>query len=253
MVKLQEPIITKETKLKKAPRGLRFDTPLYTVTEAAVALGVPTSTFATWVRGYERRPPNRTPVQGKPIITSMVSAIGEPSIPFVGLAEGMALAAIRRSGVPMQRVRPALYQLAKEIGIEHALASKHLYTDGAELLYDYSMRHPKADPEAIQDLVIVRNQQRVFVPVIRDYLKRIVYGRDGYARLIKLPGYDGADVVADPKRAFGQPIFSSGAATVRDVLERFWSGDAIAVLAQEFGVPAPQIEDVVRATSRQSA
>ena len=38
----------------------------------------------------------------------------------------------------MQRVRPALDVLAKEIGLKHALASKALYTDGAELLFDYA-------------------------------------------------------------------------------------------------------------------
>jgi uncharacterized protein (DUF433 family) len=241
-----------ETELKKAPKGLRFETPLYTVAEAATALGVPTSTFTTWVRGYERRPPNRPKVKGEPIITALKARPGDPSIPFIGLAEGMALAAIRRSGVPMQRIRPALVQLSREIGIEHALASKDLYTDGAELLYDYSIRYPNVDFEDIRELVVVRNQQRVFVPIVRDYLQRIVYGSDGYARLIKLPGYDSAEVIADPKRSFGQPIFNSGAATVRDVLERFWAGETIGVLAKEFGVPAPQIEDVLRATSRQA-
>lgn len=30
----------------------------------------------------------------------------EPSIPFVGLSEALVLAAVRKSGVPMQRIRP---------------------------------------------------------------------------------------------------------------------------------------------------
>ncbi len=52
----------------------------------------------------------------------------------------MVLAAIRRSGVPMQRVRPALAALEEEIGLEHASASQKLFTDGAELLFDYGRR-----------------------------------------------------------------------------------------------------------------
>jgi len=237
----------------KTLKQIRFEVPLYTVTEAATALGVPTSTFATWVKGYERHPKDRALVKGRPIVTSVESAPRYPSIPFVGLAEGMVLAAIRKAGVPMQRIRPALVELSKEIGIEHALASRSLYTDGAELLYDYARKNPKIDDDSIQDLVLVRRQQRVFVPVVAGYLKRIEYGRDGYANLIHLPGYDRANVIADPRRAFGQPIFSQGATKVRDVLERFWAGDGIEAVAEEFGIPATEIEDVLRATSRQAA
>jgi uncharacterized protein (DUF433 family) len=234
-------------------KQIRFEVPLYTVTEAATALGVPTSTFATWVKGYERHPKDRATVSGRPIVTSFTTSPRYPSVPFVGLAEGMVLAAIRKVGVPMQRIRPALVELSKEIGIQHALASRSLYTDGAELLYDYAKRNPKIDDDSIQDLVLVRRQQRVFVPVVAEYLRRIEYGRDGYASLIRLPGYDRANVVADPRRAFGQPIFSQGATKVRDVLERFWAGDDLATVAAEFGIPATEIEDVLRATSRQAA
>ena len=54
----------------------------------------------------------------------------------------------------------------------------------------------------------MRNNQRVFAPLILDYLERIEYGPDGYARLIRLPEYRYAEVVADPERSFGQPIFA---------------------------------------------
>jgi hypothetical protein len=40
----------------------------------------------------------------------------------------------------MQRIRPAIVVLARELGLEYALASRRLYTDGAEALYDYA-RH----------------------------------------------------------------------------------------------------------------
>jgi len=43
-------------------------------------------------------------------------------IPFVGLAEGLVLAGIRRSGVHLQRIRPSLDQLQAEFGLDHVLA-----------------------------------------------------------------------------------------------------------------------------------
>lgn len=232
---------------------IRFDVPLYTVAEAARALGVPPSTFSTWAKGYERRPAGRCPVRGEAIVTALRSLTGQPSVPFVGLAEGMVLAAVRKAGVPLQRVRPALAVLAKEIGVRHALASERLYTDGAELLFDYAEQMPEGEGRSVRDLVVVRSGQRMFNDVVQGYLRRISYGPDGYATAIRLPGYERAEVLADPTRSFGQPNFCHGAATVHNVLERFWAGEGIDTVSAEFGVPVLEIEDVLRASSHRAA
>ena len=231
---------------------LRFSVPLYTVAEAAGALGVPATTLSTWAFGYGRRGAKGLSHRSEPVITAVKAGRG-PSVPFIGLAEGMVLAAIRREGVPLQRVRPALEVLKRDIGIEHALASKRLYTDGADLLFDHASELPADEAEAVRDLVVVRSGQRVFSEVVKDYLSRLEWGRDGYAKLIRLPAYGRASVIADPKRAFGQPTFERGGARVADVLGRFWSGDDIRTLSREFGVPEPEIEEVLRAASRRAA
>ena len=119
-------------------RDIRFDEPLYTVAEAARMIAVPPSTLATWTRGYLRDRAGRSPVIGEAVVTAFPAEGRSPSIPFVGLAEAVVLAAVRRSGVPMQRVRPALAALELEMHLRHALASQRLYSDGAEILYDFS-------------------------------------------------------------------------------------------------------------------
>jgi uncharacterized protein (DUF433 family) len=229
--------------------------PLYTVAEAARIVDVPPSTLATWAKGYVRRPPGRADVTGAPVVTFVPpDRSGDPSIPFVGLAETLVLAAVRRSGVPMQRVRPALLTLQDELGLEHALASKKLYTDGAELLFDYGeSRRDTPEGRLVLNLVVVRSGQRVFVEAIEAYLRRIDYAPDGYPRLIHVPAYEHADVVVDPTRAFGAPVFERGGARVEDVLGRFWAGESLDELSDEFGVPAEQLEDVVRVASRRAA
>ena len=159
-----------------------------------------------------------------------------------------------RFSVPMQRIRPALDALEREIGLAHALASQKLYTDGAEVLFDYGGRHKgTADGRSALELVVIRNGQSVFVPVIEAYLKRIEYAADGYAALIHLPAYEQAQVVADPTRSFGAPIFERGGSRVSDVLERFWAGDSLEELAADYRVPADQLEDVLRVASRRAA
>ncbi len=109
----------------------RFRTPLYTVREAARYLDVPERTFATWAHGYRHQSTRRRMVVGLPVLTVLPKTGRRgPVIPFIGLAEGLVLTAMRRSGVPLQRIRPALAALDEQFGLGHALASERLYTDG---------------------------------------------------------------------------------------------------------------------------
>jgi len=239
------------------PDDSRIAVPLYTVSEAARALGVPSTTFATWARGYERRPRGGAPYNGDPVVTAFPSRGAHyPSVPFIGLVEGMVLAAIRRSGVPLQRIRPALDALNKEMGVTHALASQRLYTDGAEILFDFA-EHSSNDDQlsrVLSDLVVIRSGQRVFAEVVSEYLTRISYDpKDKFAVMIRLPEYDRAQVLVDPLRSFGQPIFGTAGVRVSDVLDRFWAGEDLAEVAEDIGVPTADMEDVVRVASRRAA
>ncbi|MGI8758391.1 MAG: DUF433 domain-containing protein [Acidimicrobiales bacterium] len=221
--------------------------------EAARYLAVPSSTFSSWAKGYVRQSPDRLPVTGTAVISAVKTGAG-PTVPFVALAEGMVLAAIRSTGVPMQRIRPALLALQDTFGIEHALASQRLYSDGAEVLYDFAEQFAGTDAAGTAlDLVVLRSGQRVFAETISAYLQRIEYGPDGYARLIHLPGYRRGQVVADPTRSFGQPMFVHGGAKVSDVIERFQAGDSLSELAEDFGVPVEDLEDALRVASRRAA
>jgi uncharacterized protein (DUF433 family) len=203
---------------------------------------VPPSTLATWAKGYVRRPPGRPAVRGAPIISSALAERNYPAIPFIGLAESMVLAAFRRAGVSLQHIRRAATQLEREIGLEHALASERLFTDGAVILYDYV----GVGAEELAGLTEVVSQQRVFAPVIREYLQRIEYAPDGWAMRLTSPATPRPVVVVDPARSFGQPIFIHGAVRVEDVLDRWRAGDSLTDVADDFGVPTEDVEDVLR-------
>jgi uncharacterized protein (DUF433 family) len=228
----------------------RLTRPLLTVREVANGLRVPESTFRTWARGYER-PGRARPVIGEPVVTSLPVRGREASIPFIGVAEGLVLAAFRRSGVPPQRIRPALRRLGEEIGIEHALASQRLYSDGADVLYDYA--EAAHDEQVAEQLTVVRSGQRVFAEVVEDYLQLITYATDGWPALVRLPAFGRAVVVVDPNRAFGRPLFASGGARVEDVLDRWRAGESFAELSRDFGVPPEEIEDAARAAAARAA
>jgi uncharacterized protein (DUF433 family) len=233
----------------------RFSTPLYGIGEAAAYLDVPPSTLATWAYGYERRRPGAGVIAGNPVITARRPARRhEAAVPFIGLAEAYALAAFRQAGVPMQRIRPAIDALHHELGLEYALASRRLYTDGAEILYDYAQdAYGTPEGESARELVVVRNNQRVFADVVARYLRRVDYAADGYAQLIHLPQYRVAEVTVDPDHVFGRPRFTRGGAGLDDVIGLFRAGEPVDVVAAEFGLSRDEVEDALRANTRTAA
>jgi uncharacterized protein (DUF433 family) len=233
----------------------RFETLLYGIGEAADYLSIPRSTLTTWAYGYDRKTAGVRDVTGKPIITAVrPQHSGDAAVPFIGLAEAYALSAFRGAGVPMQRIRPAIEVLARELGLEYALASRRLYTDGAEVLFDYAT-HAGNTPEgdSARELVVVRNNQRVFSEVVQAYLQRVDFAADGYARLIRLPQYRVADVTIDPDHGFGRPRLARGGASVEDVIDLFRSGEPVDAVAGEYGLSRGDVEDVIRVATRAAA
>lgn len=228
----------------------RVSVRLFTVADAAGWLAVPRSTFHGWVHGYDLRRPGRQPIVGRPLVLSLPARRGQSAVPFLGLVEGLVLSGFRRAGVPLQRIRPALERLDQEIGLSHALASDRLTTDGAEVLYDYGA---VLDPEGIGELVTVRSGQRVFAPVVQEYLRRIRYSSDHWAEQAELPGYAVASVVVNLRLAHGRPVLEPSRIPVEDILNRWIAGDSLAELAEDFGLDGAELEDIVRAATRRCA
>jgi len=103
--------------------------------------------------------------------------------------------------------------------------------------------------QTARELVVVRNSQRVFNDVVAAYLRRLDFAEEGYARLIRLPGYETAEDLVDPFRGFGQPIFARGGAR-EDAISLFRAGEPLDVVADEYGVPPDHLEDAVRTAMR---
>jgi uncharacterized protein (DUF433 family) len=206
------------------------------------------TTFSNWSRGYKATFPNRKPVIGQPIVTAVVADRFYPAVPFIGLTEGMVVAAFRDAGVSLQHIRKAVAVLEREIGIEHALASEQLFTDGASILYDYAEND--REPELLTHVV---TQQRVFADVVRDYLRRITYGPDGWPTRIVSPITSRDIVAVDPERSFGQPIFIRGGVRVEDVLDRIRADERPQEVAEDMGVPLDDLEAVLSAELRRAA
>lgn len=220
------------------PDDPRLSRGLFTLPEVATYLAVPWSTIHRWAR----------PRDVEPLVTVLPHSGRTATVPFVGFAEGFVLSALRKAGVPRQRIRPAVARLSQEFGLDHALASRRVYTDGAEVIFDYARA---SDDQAL--LTVVRTGQQHFEEIIRGYLQRITYGDDGWAQQLRLPAYATAEVVVDPRQAFGQPLVVHGGARVEDLVDRFQAGDGFADIAADFAVPTSEVEDVIRVALRLAA
>lgn len=229
-------------------RDARFTVPLYTSAEAARYLDVRDTTFRTWVKGYRRRFDHRRVVTGQPLITDLPAEMrGGPSIPFIGLAEGMFLSALRKAGVPLQQIRPALEIVRSRIGVEHALGSKKLYVAGAQLLWEVSAEGD-VDPDArhgARDLIVLKDGQYVFRQVIEQYLQQITYD-DAYAERLLLPGYEVARIAATPDTNFGKPYFTHTGTPLYAVTQLLKAGETIEDVADDFDLPVDQVTEVAQ-------
>ena len=94
--------------------------------ECATYLQTPLGTLQAWA----------CPKDVGPLVTVFPSPGRQASVPFVGFAEAFVLGPLRKAGVQTQRIRLAVKKLNDELGLDHALASRRVYADGAELIFD---------------------------------------------------------------------------------------------------------------------
>ena len=213
----------------------RFDRRLYSAANVARYVGMHPSTLGTWAFGYRR--------QG-PVITALEPIQGDTRrIPFVGLVEATVVQAFRRTGLPMQRIRKALEVLTDQGELEHALASQKLFSDGAQVLYDYAKHE---GDRQLRLLTVVNTGQRVFHEVIAAYLERISF-EGTWANQLVLPVTDGELLRARPDVAGGDPVFIEGSAPLSAVRSRYKAGEPVESLSYDYGVPAAHITEAFHA------
>lgn len=235
-------------KLSDIVEDPHYSLPIYHKAEAARIIAVPAQTFRNWSVGYAFKRLDGSQVVSEPIVTTLKPP--KPygaSVPFVGLAEAYIAAAFTKAGLPMRRIRPAVLWLQEHIGLDQALASERLQTDGAEVLWDFGRRsRDPADQDIVEGLVVVRSGQQVFRPVVRDFLSRVTY-EHGWTRTIHLPQYADVDVIVDPWLNGGQPTVAKRGVRVRDIAGRLRANEGAEDIAYDYELTLGEVEAIQRA------
>jgi len=172
---------------------------LYTPAEAGKLLRVPTQKITRWLKGH-----SIGDKYYEPLWSSQVN-LGDDQIflGFLDLMEVRVAAAFVKNGVPPVRIRSAI-QLAQEvIAKSHPLSTNRFLTAGREVfLHVIETGEDGVEREKLLNLF---RRQFEFKVILDPILRAVDFGDDGYPNRW-WPAGRRANIVVDPKRAFGAPI-----------------------------------------------
>ena len=203
----------------------RFTEPIYTTSQAAQFLGLKPATLRYWVNKEH-------------LLTVGASETPRgPNLPFAALVEAQLFTIFRELGLSLQAIASGMLVVRKELGNE-LLKKGCLATDGKDILIDYG----KTDVEWTR----ARDLQIAIPKVINEGLQLIRWAEDDYPQAVRLKVYGYADVVADPRIAYGQPVFEGTRTRVEDVIGLFMAGEPLEVIAREFQIGEAAVQDMIR-------
>lgn len=214
-----------------AEDDLRFGVGLLDVSDASRFLGIARGTLGGWMKGSGG---------SAPLLHVLPPHNRQARVTFITMVEAWVLDALRQAGVRPAKIPPALAQLAKVFGREHVLAARNLATDGIDVLWDFSRT---SEGEGLME---ARTGQLVMREIVEDYLQYVTWADDNYPNALRLRSCEPSDVVVDPYRSFGQPIFAASRTRVRDVANMLAAGEDPQVVADEHGVSINDVRTAAR-------
>lgn len=213
----------------------RLTTPLYSQAEVARILGARQSTFQRWTRGYTTGRGTKMP----PLVFGVREGRGY-SVPFLSLAEAYVVRTLLATGVSMPHIRDTVTALRDSLGVEYALASRQLKTDGAVILWEHEKERGDDSP-----LVVFANGQAVFRDTVAERLQTITYS-DGYAGRLAIRLGRAAAVDVNPMRNFGQPTLAGTGVRVSDIVGRLNAGETARSVASDYEIPERAVRSLLK-------
>jgi uncharacterized protein (DUF433 family) len=193
-----------------------LERPVYGVAEAAGLLGLRTDRVRAWLDGYRRGGVSYPAVIRLAPTNDEIVTWGE----FVELGY---LREYRRSGVPLQRLRPVIDELRRAFGTPYPLATVRPFVLDRELVLEVQDR---LDIPAAIAIVIRSGQQVMLTEVASRFFRKAVFDDKGDLSVTRLhPAGAASPVTIDPLVRFGLPAVD-GVATER-LWELFDAGETV--------------------------
>jgi uncharacterized protein (DUF433 family) len=195
----------------------RLTVPAYRVFEAARYARTTNQTIRNWEHIRDDR-------------SGIVSRRDEgEGLSYLQLIEVGVVAAMRKAGVTLKRIRQAREYLRSKFDYDYPFAHYRFKTDGKKLVMDYD-QIVQSDKDKLLELN--ENGQLAWTPILGALLHEFEYDTDLETVLRwRVAGLDNP-IIIDPRIAFGAPHVSGVATWV--LRERWKSGESIDDIAEDY-------------------
>ena len=216
----------------------------YSLAEAARYLRLPVSTVRAWCLGQRYYDKQRKPHRFAAVIE--ITDRKKKLLSFINLVELFVLAAIRRKyDVALPQVREAVAYLTRRFPSPHPLADHEFQTNGVHLFAEKfgELLNLSRDGQVEMKELLLAHLRCVQRDPAGIPLKLYLLPRNPR---IDVAGREHGAVVIDPRFGFGRPVIDGTGIRTDVVVERFSAGEKIEALAEDYGRPKDDIEEVLR-------
>ncbi|AXG55972.1 hypothetical protein SLCG_4817 [Streptomyces lincolnensis] len=215
----------------------RFSDGLLTPAETSSCLEIPSSTLASWLKAT---------AAGAPLVHQVEPVRrGQPSVPFIAVAEAHVLRSLRTLGLRMSEIREAAAAVRDAFDTPYGLVSKRIATDGVDIFVEHGFG----------DLRRARDGQVPIDEVVSGYLRYLIWeADDDFPTSLRLRQYpDSVPVVIDPRFGHGLPVIAANRVPVKAVTDLWEAGETVEEIAYEYDMTPEQVDSVCHAVVRLAA
>ena len=156
---------------------------------------------------------------------------------FRDLVEARIVNALRSKRIGLPTIRICMERARKIVGQEHPFSTSQFKTDGKTIFLEIT--RGLDEPQ----LIDLKHSQGVFNRVVAPSLADLEFGPDGAQRWWLLHGKK--TIVADPDRAFGQPIIADHGITTSRIAQAVEAEGSISEVAKIYEIKPRLIKDAL--------
>ncbi|MEU6227149.1 DUF433 domain-containing protein [Streptomyces sp. NPDC047042] len=208
----------------------RFRDGFLTPAETASYLEIPQSTLTSWLQNT---------AAGAPLVHQVESARkGQPSVPFIAVAEAHVLRSLRSLGLRMSEIREAAAAVRDAFDTPYGLVSQRIAREGVGIFIEHC--HHGQGP--IQEMV-------------SDCLRYLTWEPgDDFPSSLRLRQYpDSVPVVIDLRFGHGLPVVAANRVAVNAITDLWEAGESVEDIAYDFDMTREQVDALCRAVVRLGA
>lgn len=210
---------------------------LYSVSEAARLLEIPSQKLRRWLDGFTTGGQFYPPVI-RPERT------GSDEVSWAEFVEAGFLREYRVRRVSLQKLRPVVEQMRRAFGVPYPLAHFKPLVDHSkrELVFGFQ-QEADLEPELYLVLRGRETWQTIWAEPVRAFLEKVEFDPDGVAERMRPLG-KGSPVVIDPSVSFGVPQVRGIRTEI--LAEAYAVGQQLPALAELYGLTVADVEAALR-------